>query len=100
MLVELSANAGRVPAYNHLLQRVCGVNKEGGGLRDMHAVVSSLRCKLSGDADGPGCPGSTCRRMRCHRPAIESGGCRITLSLGREGFLPGRNHAIRRCLGV
>lgn len=71
MLVEVSANAGRVPACDYLLQRVCGVDKEGGGLRDRHAVVSSLRFKLGGDADGPGCPGSTCRRMQCHRPVIE-----------------------------
>ena len=71
MLVEVSANAGRVPACDYLLQRVCGVDKEGEDLRDRHAVVSSLRFKPGGDADGPGCPGSTCRRMQCRRPAIE-----------------------------
>ncbi len=72
MLVELSATAGRVPVCDYLLQRVWGVDKEGGDLRDMHAVLSSLRFKPGGDADGPGCPGSTWRGMQCHRPAIES----------------------------
>ncbi len=52
MLTELSANAGRVLTYEHLLQRVWGV-KSDGDVRPMRTVVSSLRRKLGDDADNP-----------------------------------------------
>ena len=52
MLLELSANAGRVLTYEHLLQRVWGVEGDG-DLRPMRTVVSSLRRKLGDDADEP-----------------------------------------------
>ena len=52
MLVELSANAGRVVAYEHLLQRIWGA-KSDGDVRPMRTVVSSLRRKLGDDADNP-----------------------------------------------
>ena len=52
MLAELSANAGRVVAYEHLLQRVWGA-KSDGDVRPMRTVVSSLRRKLGDDADNP-----------------------------------------------
>ena len=52
MLVELSANAGRVLTYDQLLQRVWGV--EGArDLRPMRTVVSSIRRKLVDDAADP-----------------------------------------------
>ena len=52
MLVELSANAGRVLTYEHLLQRVWGVANNG-DLRPMRTVISGLRRKLGDDADNP-----------------------------------------------
>ena len=52
MLAELSANAGRVVAYEHLLQRIWGA-KSDGDVRPMRTVVSSLRRKLGDDADDP-----------------------------------------------
>ena len=52
MLAELSANAGRVVTYEHLLQRVWGA-KSDGDVRPMRTVVSSLRRKLGDDADNP-----------------------------------------------
>ena len=52
MLVELSANAGRVLTYEQLLQRVWGVDGAR-DLRPMRTVVSSIRRKLGDDADNP-----------------------------------------------
>ena len=52
MLVELSANAGRVLTYEHLLQRVWG-EKRTGDVRSMRTIVSKLRRKLGDDADNP-----------------------------------------------
>ena len=52
MLLELSANAGRVLTYEHLLQRVWGVESDG-DLRPMRTLVRSLRRKLGDDADEP-----------------------------------------------
>ena len=49
MLVELSANAGRVSTYESLLQRVWG-EKSSGDLRPMRTVVSSIRRKLGDEA--------------------------------------------------
>ena len=51
-LAELAANAGRVLSYEHLLQRVWGVDG-GADLRPMRTVISSLRRKLGDDADNP-----------------------------------------------
>ena len=50
MLFELSANAGRVLTYHHLLREVWGP-KNSGDLRPMRTVVRILRQKL-GDAAG------------------------------------------------
>ena len=52
MLAELSANAGRVLTYEHLLQRVWG-EKSSGDVRPMRTIVSNLRRKLGDDADNP-----------------------------------------------
>ena len=53
-LVELSANAGRVLTYEHLLRRVWGA-KSDADVRPMRTVISSLRRKLGDDADDPTC---------------------------------------------
>ncbi|MXY22035.1 MAG: response regulator [Dehalococcoidia bacterium] len=52
MLVELSANAGRVSTYDHLLQRVWGESSSS-DLRPMRTALSSIRRKLRDDADNP-----------------------------------------------
>ena len=52
MLAELSANAGRVLTYDHLLQRVWG-EKSSGDVRPMRTIVSKLRRKLGDNADNP-----------------------------------------------
>ena len=52
LLAELSANAGRVLTYEHLLQRVWG-EKSTGDVRSMRTIVSNLRRKLGDDADNP-----------------------------------------------
>ena len=52
LLAELSANAGRLLTYEHLLQRVWG-EKGGGDVRPMRTIVSKLRRKLGDDADTP-----------------------------------------------
>ena len=52
MLGELSANAGRVLTYEHLLQRVWGV-KSNGDVRPMYTVTSSLLRKLGDDSGQP-----------------------------------------------
>ncbi len=51
-LVELSANAGRVVPYEHLLQRVWGTEGDA-DVRPMRTVVSTLRRRLGDDADNP-----------------------------------------------
>ena len=52
MLVELSANAGRVLTYDHLLRKVWGLGNNG-DLRPMRTIISSIRHKLGDDADNP-----------------------------------------------
>ena len=52
LLAELSANAGRVLTYEHLLQRVWG-EKSNSDVPAMRTIVSSLRRKLGDDADNP-----------------------------------------------
>ena len=52
LLVELSANSGRVLTYEHLLERVWG-EKSSGDVRPMRTIVSKLRRKLGDDADNP-----------------------------------------------
>ena len=52
MLVELTANAGRVLTYDHLLERVWG-ERSSGDVRPMRTIVSNLRRKLGDDADNP-----------------------------------------------
>ena len=52
MLVELSANAGRVLTYDHLLRRVWGLGNNG-DLRPMRTVISSIRHKLGDEAGNP-----------------------------------------------
>ena len=52
MLAELSANAGRVLTYEHLLRRVYGLGHNG-DLRPMRTVVCNLRRKLGDSADEP-----------------------------------------------
>ena len=51
-LAELSANAGRVLTYGHLLRRVWRLNANA-DLRPMRTAVSSLRRKLGDDAEDP-----------------------------------------------
>ena len=50
VLAELSADAGRLVTYEHLLERVWRERGEG-NVRPMHTMVSKLRRKL-GDAAG------------------------------------------------
>ena len=50
VLVELSANAGRLVTYERLLDRVWG-ERSAGDVRPMHTMVSKLRRKLGDDAD-------------------------------------------------
>ena len=52
MLVELSAGAGRVLTYEHLLSRVWG-ERSGNDLRPMRTIVRKLRQKLADDAGNP-----------------------------------------------
>ena len=52
MLAELSANAGRVVAYEHLLDHVWK-GKSGSDVRPMRTIVGKLRRKLREDADNP-----------------------------------------------
>ena len=52
MLAELSAGAGRVLTYDHLLDRVWGVRGRG-DLRPMRTIVRKLRRKLGDDAGNP-----------------------------------------------
>ena len=52
LLAELSANAGRLLTYEHLLERVWG-EKGSGDVRPMRTIVSKLRRKLGDDADNP-----------------------------------------------
>ena len=52
LLAELSANAGRLLTYEHLLERVWG-EKDNGDVRPMRTIVSKLRRKLGDDADNP-----------------------------------------------
>ena len=51
-LAELSVNAGRVMAYEHLLRRVWGLDRDA-DIRPMRTVVSSLRRKLGDHAESP-----------------------------------------------
>ena len=51
-LAELSANAGRLLAYDFLLERVWG-EKNSGDVRPMRTIVSKLRRKLRDDAENP-----------------------------------------------
>ncbi len=52
MLIELSASAGRVLTYEHLLDRVWG-ERGSGDLRPMRTIVRKLRQKLDDDAGNP-----------------------------------------------
>ncbi|MDE0195163.1 MAG: response regulator, partial [bacterium] len=52
LLAELSANAGRMLTYEHLLGRVWR-GKSGGDVRPMRTIVSKLRRKLGEDATKP-----------------------------------------------
>ena len=51
-LVELSANAGRVLTYEHLLRRVWGLNADA-DVRPMRTAISTLRRKLGDAAENP-----------------------------------------------
>ena len=52
MVVELSASAGRVLTYEHLLRRVWGVEGDA-DVRPMRTAISAIRGKLGDDADNP-----------------------------------------------
>ena len=52
LLVELSASAGKVLTYEHLLKRVWGQGSDR-DLRPMRSAVKSLRRKLGDDANNP-----------------------------------------------
>ena len=52
LLAELSASAGRVLTYEHLLARVWGTRDQD-DVRPMRTIVSKLRRKLGDDADNP-----------------------------------------------
>ena len=53
MLAELSANAGQVLTYEHILERVWGRKDGDGDLRPMRTIVSKLRRKLGEGAGNP-----------------------------------------------
>ena len=53
VLAELSANAGRMLTYEHLLDRVWGIRERDGDVRPMRTIVGKLRRKLGDDADNP-----------------------------------------------
>ena len=52
LLVELSANAGRVLTYEHLLRRVWGTSGDA-DVRPMRTAISAIRGKLGDDAENP-----------------------------------------------
>ena len=52
LLVELSANPGRVLTYEHLLRRVWG-SEGGADVRPMRTAISAIRRKLGDDSDNP-----------------------------------------------
>ena len=52
LLVELSANAGRVVTYEYLLRRVWGGEGDG-DVRPIRTAISTIRRKLGDDADNP-----------------------------------------------
>ena len=52
LLVELSANPGRVLTYEHLLNRVWGSDGDA-DVRPMRTAISAIRRKLGDDADNP-----------------------------------------------
>ena len=52
ILLELSASAGRVLTYEHLLRRIWG-DEGDGDVRPMRTVISELRRKLGDDASDP-----------------------------------------------
>ena len=52
LLAELSAHAGRVLTYEHLLQRVWGLRK-GADLRPMRTIIKGLRRNLRDNAANP-----------------------------------------------
>ena len=52
LLVELSANAGRVLTYEHLLRRVWGSDGDA-DVRPMRTAISTIRGKLRDDASNP-----------------------------------------------
>ena len=52
LLAELAANAGRVVAYGHILERVWGKNADD-DVRPIRVMMSKLRRKLGDDADHP-----------------------------------------------
>ena len=51
LLLELSANAGRVLTYEHLLNRVW--DQDSGDVRPMRTAITSIRRKLGDDAENP-----------------------------------------------
>ena len=51
-LAELSANAGRVLTYEHLLRRIWGLDGDA-DVRPMRTAVSSIRRKLGDRSDDP-----------------------------------------------
>ena len=52
MLAELSASAGRVLTYEHLLERIWG-EKGGSDMSPMRTITNKLRAKLGEDARNP-----------------------------------------------
>ena len=52
LLVELSANAGRVVTYEYLLRRVWGTDGDG-DVRPIRTTISTIRRKLGDDAEDP-----------------------------------------------
>ena len=53
MLVELSANAGRIMSHEQLFRRVWGREDSSGGSGPVRAIVRRLRRKLGDDAENP-----------------------------------------------
>ena len=84
MLAELSANAGRVLTYQHLVERVWG-EMGVGDMRPMRTLINKLRRKLS-DAGASPTYIFTERRVGYRMPKGEGGPVNLTDSRAADGI--------------
>ena len=90
-LTEVSANAGRVLTYEHLLRRVWGLEGDSDGeVRRIRTVISSLLPKLGDPAENPTYNFTELTLPRSSAPASEPTWKRqCTSTRGRGGTLVG-----------